>query len=240
MTGFKRWYSGKWIYLIITGMLIFACACTKNLSTTAGKSNLAFSNFSSDSQAFRIYLDQQPLVDTPLNSGSTTGVPGNPYLQVLPGVHQMGITPDGTNFFAEGNISFTANAKASVFVYDAISNASVKNFILRDNFMSLSDTSGALRILNLSPDDSSVNLGLIRGTDTLLSIGHVYPGYRTAVNLAPFASLTAGSYAVVFYNDSSRVLLQDTLNISTGKFYTYVLTGFKRNASLHTHTILQN
>ena len=232
------------IFIFSAVILTANWACTKDLSTPGGKANLSISNFSSNRQPFKATIDATLITTDTLGANQTSGTQGNPYMEALPGVHQFGLTPDGTTFFGKGNLSLTANTHYSIFVFDSLTQTSVSNFILKDNLPIITDTFAAYRFLNLSPDDSDINLQLIKGTDTLYTLHTVYPGWLSSTSgLASFRTIPSGNYGINLFTDSLVILLHDTLVLEQGKYFTYVLSGFRNSAAvntLHTNTIQHN
>src|SRR6266566_1514234 len=119
MKNLKLSFSGN--LSIISIVFLLFIGCKKNNDSSGGKAYLSVTNAAHGALPVDVLLGGNKITTSgQLSFDSTTGLPGNPYLQVPTGIHNFKVTPDGNTSYIDGNISFQANQYYSLFIYDSV------------------------------------------------------------------------------------------------------------------------
>jgi hypothetical protein len=239
--------SGKYFrpWAILTSTLLWpiflvCLSCNKNINAQANKSYLSVTNAAPGAPPLDVFFENNKLTTSgQLGYGVTTGVPGDPYDTAIAGIHPFKIS-SGNNSFVDGNIGFGLNKYYSVFVYDTVSNNTLRTLVLQDGLISTAaDTISATRYLNLSPDTTLFEIIMTNQVDTARLPFTPYIGPSPTPNfLAPFQnSIVRGSYGVLALVDSTNYIPLDSVNFTGGKCYTVYVTGFYNQTGANQLTI---
>jgi hypothetical protein len=234
------------ILAILLLIFMISTGCNKNINAQANKSYLSVTNAAPGAPPVDVYFENNILTTSgQLGYCVTTGVPGQPYDTATAGVHPFRIS-SGTTNFADGNIAFGLNKYYSVFVYDTLSNNTLKTVVLQDGLISTAaDTLCAARYLNLSPDTTLFEIVLTNQVDTVFLPFSPFIGSNPDPNsLDPFqTTLVQGSYGVLALVDSTNHIPLDSVTFTGGKCYTIYVTGFYNQtgpAGLGIHLLQHN
>jgi|GEM_PF-1517149 len=217
----------KLLVHLFAGLSLLLVACEKNAASSSNKSWISVTHASPGIQAVDVLLSGNKLTETgKLMYGATSGSQGDPYLAGVAGTHNFSITPDGTTFYVDGNISLLQNNHYSVFIYDTLIGGKLKALALQDEIGVPADTISAIRFINLVKDTSALIVFMTNAVDTV-GIGTIpYIGDSPdPSSLSRFGNIKSGTYAVYVGVDSTLVF-SDSLHFSGGKTYTIYTEGF--------------
>jgi len=201
--------------IVMAGLLFVAC----NKSDNAGISNMPVSglmafNLSPD-KAVGVTLSGNSLLNQPLSFGSYTGS----YLNVYPGNRLVeSVDYASGNALDSSSYNFEPNKYYSLFVTGNSGN--YRNVIVRDNFDSLSISSGQayVRYVNAIPDSSAPNLSIVANGENVINSNASFG------SVSDFKAVTPGDVTIQV-NNGSTINKSRTINIEQQKAYTVLVAG---------------
>ena len=202
-------------------------ACNKSSKVHENKAFVTITNTSPGSSPIDVISDGSSILGgTILSYNQTTGTPGKPYIQATAGVSQLAVT-EGMETVLKGNTAFQQGLYYSLFVYDTLTNDSLKLFILQDNLQTRTDTFTYVRFINFSPG-TFLNLLLTNDKDTVGTGFMPYAGNKLNPTDYYYQILRIGSYGVRAFRDTlyANSVPLDSLQIDSTKIYTVFLQGF--------------
>ena len=206
--------------ICIVTVAVLLAACSKFNDDAANNNNtpvanlMAF-NLAADQPSVGIALSGSNLTNNPLGYINYTGT----YQRIYIGnraVESYNNNSDST--IATTNFNFEANKYYSLFVAGA--NGNYTNILTRDNFDSLSTSTGKayLRYINAIPDST-------KPTITILANGNNVFNTSAAFSfVSDFAAAEPGQVSIAIKNNSS-IDASRTVTLEKGKVYTVLLTG---------------
>jgi len=224
---------------IIKGILLVFIAsiwgCDKGINSGSNKANLSVIHVAPGALPVDILYNGVKINSTgQIGFTQSTGSPGNPYLPVVAGIHLFQATPDGINYYVNGNTSLQLNQYYSVFLYDTLVSGKTRALILSDYLSVPPDTMSSIRFLNLSPNNDTLNYVMTSLHDGVLDtmvlgyIPFVGPNPNPAVH-SSFQSIASGAYCFGVATDTNSVIFSirpiDSLYFSGGKIYSIYTTG---------------
>ncbi len=223
-------------------------SCDKDDDDIAAPAKLSATHASPGSPAVDIYVDGTKATSTQLSYPNTTGVAGNPYLEVNSGVRNVKVSPNGTLNVIDANLSLDPGKAYSVFAYDVLgSGTTLRALLLTDDLTAPATGKAHIRFLHLSPDAPAVNIELVMTGSAAINLNNIpYVGPSpNATTLSAFTPVDAGAYTVnVRASGTTAVVLSVPLTFTAGKIYTVYARGLLANgvgttlglsASLITH-----
>jgi hypothetical protein len=212
-------------FLILTTIIFFNISCNKNIDTGANKAYLAVTNISPDAQPLDIFFEGDQLNSSgQLPYDSTTGVPGDPYLVAVAGVHNFKLS-SGTVSYVDGNIAMQRDHYYSLFAYDSVANNNntLKTLILQDVLTAPNDTLSSIRFLNFT--DTAFYVVLENETDTVpaLLIRNVVA--NSSPSSFTFSTIKSGTYNFSIVKNPTMVFDLGTLSVDGTKIYTVYIQG---------------
>ncbi len=212
------------------GLIFFVCIsglyirCNKSIDTSGKQAYLSITHVAPDVIPLDILFENDTLVKR-LGFDSTTGITGNPYLNVISGIHNFKAdSVSGKRVYINGNIGPQAGKYYSVFIYDTLSNDSLKALVLQDGLTPPADTMSYFRFLNFYVDTLELTPLLASPGDTIaFNIPYVGANPNPS-ELSPFSLIKAGLCQVFLFRDST-LLLHDSIQLTGGKIYTIFTSG---------------
>ena len=193
-----------------------ACKKTVNNNTHAPAAGLMAFNLSPDSTSIGFSIGGSKLTSSPLGFTEYTGK----YLGVSPGTQDVSVIDFTSGAqLATTNQLFADSAYYSAFFVGTTGN--YKNIIVKDNFDSLSSTSGQayVRYVNAVTDSS------LKPNVTIASNGtNVFDTTSTFSTVSEFKGITPGNITVNV-NAETSVNSSRTITVDQGKIYTILLVG---------------
>lgn len=216
---------GKVLSAILAVSVLVSCSKDDTVDVNNDRANVAVIHASPGSPAVDLYHDTAKISSAPLSFGSYLGTPGNAYVQVPAGQHNIRLTNDGTTNVYEGSVNLEKDKNYSIFVYDTLNSGMVKTLLLQDAPASQAGNSN-LRFLHLSPDAPAVDFWLANATDTIRMDGKSYIGDSPNVTeLAAFTPVPAGNYTLMVRSGDAVVVDVPGVDITEGKNYTFYSKG---------------
>jgi len=212
-------------FLIIITLIFLVIACNKNIDSAANKAYLSVTNISPDAPPLDISFEGNKLNTLgQLAFDSTTGIPGDPYLTAIAGIHNLQLS-SGSQIFVDGSIALQRTHHYSLFVYDSlVNNDSLKRLILEDRLTAPVDTISLVRFLNFC--DTSFYVVMLNSIDTISTIPQlkkIQPSSDPTSFL--YSSIRSGTYQIYAAKDTTMAFNLDSLSVSGGKIYTVFITG---------------
>ncbi len=207
-------------------LLGLGISCKKTADASANQAKLSVTNLVYPGAPVDILYESVLITDSgKIATEATTGEPGNPYLGLGAGIHNFKATPDGIQFWIDGNISLITNLTYSLFLYDTLQNGKATSLILKDVLSVLPDTIAAVRLLNFSPD--TLNFLITDNALDTFRLSTVPPidSSSAVTTLSAFHNLKSGNYGVLAYKDSVTYAYTDSLYLSPEKSYTFFTRG---------------
>jgi len=217
-------FHGKIFFLIIAMLIFFIIACNKNIDSAANKAYLSVTHISPDAPPLDIFFEGNKLnTSGQLFFDSTTGVPGDPYLTAIAGIHNLKLS-SGSQSFVDGSIALQRTHHYSLFAYDSLVNGdSLRRLILEDQLSAPVDTISLVRFLNFC--DTSFYLGLVNATDTVALTYLRKIQSNTDPTTLLYSRIKSGAYQIITAKDSVLPFFLDSLSVTGGKIYTVFITG---------------
>jgi hypothetical protein len=210
---------GIWALLVIS--------CSKSAGTRENKAFVTVTHTAPGSAPIDVFYDKVSILGgNPIAYDQTSGTPGSPYVEATAGVRQLQVT-EGDKTVLSGNTAFQQGVHYSVFIYDTLTNDSLKMFILQDNLQSRVDTFTYVRFINFSPG-TYFNLVLTSKRDTVATGFQEYAGNKLNPSFYAFRLLHIGNYAARVFQDTlfANSVPLDSIRIDSTKIYTLFLQGF--------------
>jgi len=219
-------------------------ACNKSINAASNKSYLAATNLSADVPPLDIVFEGNDTLNTagPLPYDSTTGVPGNPYLTAVAGIHSLAIVGNG-HTYVTGNVGLLKNYYYSLFIYDTASNGQLGTLILQDVLNPIPDTSASIRFLNFSPNTPSLFVQMTNAIDTVNFLNKPFPyvGYdHNPSDLSRITYITPGTYHITAAMDTTALYDLDSLTFYGGRIYTLFTKGPLSSTNIDTLGVIQH
>jgi hypothetical protein len=207
-------------------IIVVQTGCEKNTDSAANKAFLSITHVAPNVLALDVYQAGIKLTTTgKISYGSSSGMPGDPYLAAVSGTHTLKVTPNDSLYFLSGNIFMQSNLHYSMFIYDTLQAGKVQAIILEDALTAPVDTLSAIRFLNFVNDTTALTVVLLNSTDTVSLGSNSYVGYDpTALKYSAFGNLKSGRYNILIGADST-LLYNDSLILDGGKMYTVYSQG---------------
>jgi len=229
----------------ITFGLVIA-ACNKNIDATSNKSYLSATNLSPNAPPLKIVFELTDTLtgSTDLVYDSTTGIPGNPYLTAVAGIHNLQLLGDNGVKYVDGNIGLIINNHYSLFIYDSVTSSNTVNtLILQDVLNPVADTSASVRFLNFSSNTPYIYIQMDGLKDTFLLGGRSYP--YVGINHTPALVtnnniITAGTYHMVATVDNTSYYDLGFLTFAGSKIYTIYTKSPMDSTATNTVDVIQN
>ena len=205
------------LFISIVALSILFSACKKDLTSqqsTPAAGLMAF-NLVPDNGPISITLSNNPFTTNPLAYTNYTGT----YRGVYVGSRDVISYDYNSNTqLAKSNQLFEDSAYYSLFVLGA--NGNFRNVIVKDNFDSLSSTSGKafVRYINAIPD-STKPMVTVASDDS-----QVFDGSASFATVTDFKGVTPGNIDVSVSN-GSNINANRTIAVENGKIYTILLSG---------------
>jgi hypothetical protein len=221
-----------------------ALACNKSINAASNKSYLAATNLSPDAPPLDIVFEGNDTLNEsgPLHYDSTTGVPGNPYLTAVAGIHSLAIIGNG-HTYVNGNVGLLNKYYYSLFIYDSASNGELGTLILQDVLNPIPDTSSSLRFLNFSSNTPSLYIQMTNAVDTV-NFGNIpfpYVGNNhDPSDLSRTTLIRPGTYHILAAMDTTAVFDLDSLTFYGGKIYTVFTKGLLSATSINSPGLIQH
>lgn len=195
---------------------VFFASCQKNSEgTTVPVSGLMAFNLAPDVANAGITLSGNSLTQTPLAYTNFTGG----YLSVYTGNREAQSYDFSQNTtLATSSNTFEDGKFYSLFLVGA--NDTYRNIIVRDNFDSLSSTSGKayIRYINAIPDSTQPQVSVVASGNS------IFDGTARFGTVSEFMAVTPGSVDISV-NNESNVDLNRTITVEQSKAYTVLLIG---------------
>ena len=204
-------------FISIVVLSVFLSACKKDLTTqpsTPAAGLMAF-NLVPDNGPISITLSNNPFTTNPLAYTNYTGA----YRGVYVGSRDVISYDYNSNTqLAKSNQLFEDSAYYSLFVLGA--NGNFRNVIVKDNFDSLSSTSGQafVRYVNAIPDSTKPMI-TVASDDS-----QVFDGSAPFATVTDFKGVTPGNINITI-NNGSNINANRTIAVENGKIYTILLSG---------------
>ncbi len=195
--------------------LFSACKKDNGSNENIPAAGLMAFNLSTDKQTVNLTLSGNQLLNTPLGYTNYSGGYANIYTGER-AVKSYGSQSDSA--LATTNFNFELNKYYSVFVVG--NNGVYKNVIVRDDFDSLSSTSGKayVRYINAIPDSTQPVV-------TITATGaNVVSNSAAFGTVSSFNEVTAGSINIAAAGDDN-IAASRTITVESGKAYTILLVG---------------
>lgn len=221
----KRYFSSLRMSLIPVGGLfalaILVSACSKfdndnNTGTTTPVAGLMSFNLAPDQPSVGVALGTNSVTNAPLAYTNFSGI-YQPIYSGVRSVESFDWVKDST--LSKQDFDFTTDKYYSVFVVGA--NGRYQNLISRDDFDSLSATTGKsyVRFVNAIPDST------LQSAVTITSNGtNVINENAAFTRVSPFAEINSGD-VVVSVKSNTAIDATRTINLEQGKVYTVLLVG---------------
>jgi hypothetical protein len=228
----KRLFSLKKMIIPVLALGILS-SCDKNDDEITATAKLSATHASPGSPAVDIYVDGAKVTTTQLSYPGTTGVAGNPYLDVNAGVRNIKVSPNGTLNVIDANLSLDANKVYSVFAYDVLgTGTSLKALLLTDDLTAPAAGKAHIRFIHLAPGAPAVDIELAKTGSASINLTNIpYVGASpNAAVLSAFTPVDAGAYTVnVRATGTTAVVLSAPLTFAAGKIYTVYARGLITN-----------
>jgi len=226
----------KMAFIGLSALFIFFSCHKSNpappVTTTSGTSFVSVTNVSPTNSTYGVYSDNTNIYPAgTIAYGSSTGiVNGSPYESISDSMHSIYISNNGTRTNIDSNFAFQDSGYYSLFIYDT---ANLKTLALRDNFSTTPPEGDAeVRFLNFSSNSPVLTVQLIGtgsvNTDTTSysNIGYVGTTSMTTDSLSAFKPVVAGTYKVLLNSGATNLFTNDSVTLSSGRFYTIYAKGF--------------
>lgn len=208
-------------------------SCGKDDDDIINTAKLSATHASPGSPNVDIYIDGAKVTNAQLSYPGTTGVSGNPYLDVNAGIRNVKVSPNGILNVIDANLLLEANKSYSVFAYDVLgSGTTIKVLFLSDN-LKLPDTGKAhIRFLHLAPGAPAVDIEFAKTGSASIDLANIpYVGVSpNATALSTFTPIDAGPYTVnIRATGTTAVVLGVPITFTAGKIYTIYARGLMSN-----------
>jgi len=236
--------SGRNFFFIAIMFISVVAACNKSINSSSNKSFLAATNLSADAPPLDIVFEGNDTLNTsgPLQYDSTTGIPGNPYLTAVAGIHNLAIIGNG-HTYVTGNVGLLKNYYYSLFIYDTASNGELSTLILQDVLNPIPDTLASIRFLNFSANTPSLFVQMTNAIDTVNfgSMPFPYVGYtHNPSDLSRTTFITPGTYHITAAMDTTALYDLDSLTFYGGKIYTLFTKGPLSATNINSLGVIQH
>lgn len=220
--------------LIAFTLLISFTACKEDENEITGTAKVSITHAALNAAAIDLFVDENKITETPIAYSNTSGIAGNPYLEMNAGIRSVKLFSGAvTNPVVEGNLVISAGQHYSIFTYDTLDAFNnLKSMIVSDNLAVPTLGKAKFRFFNLSPDSKYLNLQIARTGDTTRRNGIAYVGNTPgSTALAAFSEINTGLFSLTLrQTDSSFNLITDqSISFQDGKIYSIYVRGKIKN-----------
>ncbi len=228
----KKLFSLKQMLVPVLALGLLS-SCDKDDDEIIATAKLSATHASPGSPNVDIYVDGAKVTTTQLSYPGTTGVAGNPYLDVNAGVRNIKVSPNGTLNVIDANLSLDPNKAYSVFAYGVLgTGTTLRALVLTDDLTTPATGKAHIRFVHLAPDAPAVDIELAKTGSASINLANIpYVGPSpNASTLGTFTPIDAGAYTVnVRANGSTAIVLSAPLTFAAGKIYTVYARGLLAN-----------
>jgi hypothetical protein len=228
----KKLFSLRKMLVPVLALGLFS-SCSKDDNEIAATAKLSATHASPGSPVVDIYVDGAKVTSTQLTYPGTTGVSGNPYLEVNSGVRNVKVSPNGTLNVIDANLSLDPGKAYSVFAYGVLgTGTTLRALLLTDDLTTPATGKAHIRFIHLSPDAPAVDIELVKTGSAAINLTNIpYVGATpNATTLSTFTPVDAGVYTVnVRATGTTTVVLSAPLTFAAGKIYTIYARGLLAN-----------
>jgi hypothetical protein len=210
------------VSLSVVSLLFTAC---KKEDDAPAQARVMVTHASPNAPGVDLLIDDNKVNTAALTFPNSTG-----YLNVTAGTRNVKVNAAGTTTSViNANVNFEANKNYSVFACNTLT--AIEAVVLEDNLATPAAGKAHIRVVHLSPDAPTVNVGVAGST------ANVFTNLSFKQSTA-FTPVDAGSYTFeVRVASNNAVAISIPATLAAGKIYTIFARGFLNPPTGNTNTL---